>query len=234
MPWDIAVDDAVAAIAAARDRHGDTFVVDSGDDHLFTFSPTGVESFYALPEEVASKGVADYLMLQRKRPDEIFAVEARPPTSFLPATTSRITTNLHWALNQTVAELGSAGSVDLFGLTRELGTGWGWRHGRDRDRPTGAPSNGWVSAFDTLDGSDAFVHPDAMAAVAASNKRPEHSALETVVAVVEQAVRQVDPAAGRHCAVRAGSSTPGRRKELTESAVSGWTSRSSISRRCPI
>jgi hypothetical protein len=57
LPWDVAVDDAVAAIGEARTRHGDTFVVDSGDDHyLFTFSPTGVESFYALPEEAASKG----------------------------------------------------------------------------------------------------------------------------------------------------------------------------------
>ena len=33
LPWDVAVDDAVAVIAAARARHGDTFAVDSGDDH---------------------------------------------------------------------------------------------------------------------------------------------------------------------------------------------------------
>ena len=46
LPWDVSVDDAVAAIAAARARYGDTFAVRSGDDHyLFTFSPTGVESF---------------------------------------------------------------------------------------------------------------------------------------------------------------------------------------------
>ena len=73
LPWDVAVEDAVGAIAAARAAHGDTFVVESGRDrYLFTFSPTGVESFYALPEEKASKGVADYLMLRRKLPDGIF------------------------------------------------------------------------------------------------------------------------------------------------------------------
>jgi hypothetical protein len=56
LPWDVTVDDAVAAIAEARARHGDTFVAHSGRDHyLFTFSPVGVESFYALPEEIASK-----------------------------------------------------------------------------------------------------------------------------------------------------------------------------------
>ena len=73
LPWDIPVDDAVAAIAAARTAVGDTFTVRSGDtDYLFTFSPVGVESFYALPEETASKGLADFLMLRRKLPDEIF------------------------------------------------------------------------------------------------------------------------------------------------------------------
>jgi hypothetical protein len=46
LPWDIPVDDAVATIAAARARLGDTFAVESGGDHyLFTFSPAGVESF---------------------------------------------------------------------------------------------------------------------------------------------------------------------------------------------
>ena len=37
----------------------------SGDKnhYLFTFSPAGVESFYGLPEDKASKGVADDLML---------------------------------------------------------------------------------------------------------------------------------------------------------------------------
>jgi hypothetical protein len=52
LPWDVLVTDAVAAIAAARARHGDTFAVRSGSDrYLFTFSPTGVESFYSLPED---------------------------------------------------------------------------------------------------------------------------------------------------------------------------------------
>ena len=61
------------AAAAVRARCGDTFAIHSGGDHyLFTFSAAGVEAFYALPEEKASKSVADYLMLRRKLPDEIF------------------------------------------------------------------------------------------------------------------------------------------------------------------
>jgi hypothetical protein len=49
-----------------------------------------------------------------------------------------------------------------------------------------------VRAFDVLDGSDAFVHPDAMAAIAVSEKRAERTALDEVVEVIEDAVEQHD------------------------------------------
>ena len=197
LPWDVPVDDAVATIAAARAEHGDTFAVDSGDDHfLFTFSPTGVESFYALPEEVASKGVADYLMLRRKLPDDIFAGRRLLPNSlFRRDDVASYLANLHWALNQTVAELGSPGSVDLFDLTRRLGHRMGLASWAGPGSAENDAFERLVSAFDTLDGSDAFVHPDAMAAVAAADKRAERSALEDVVAVVGQAVQRSDSGA---------------------------------------
>ena len=64
-----------------------------------------------------------------------------------------------------------------------------------------------VRAFDTLDGAEAFVHPDAMAAVAASGKRAERAALDEVVDVVGTAVGR----ARRRCAdCSAGSSRRGR------------------------
>ena len=108
LPWDVPVDDAVAAIAAARARHGDTFAVESGRDHyLFTFSATGVESFYALTEEKASKAVADYLMLRRKLPDEIFAERRILPNAlFRRDDVVSYLTNLDRALEHSAAELG--------------------------------------------------------------------------------------------------------------------------------
>jgi hypothetical protein len=107
LPWDVTVYDAVATIAEARARHGDTFAVQSGTAHyLFTFSPTGVESFYALPEEIASKGLADYLMLRRKLPDEIFNGRRTLPNAlFRRDDVASYLTNLDLALDQTVAEL---------------------------------------------------------------------------------------------------------------------------------
>lgn len=194
LPWDVPVVDAVAAVADARARYGDSFVVRSGGhDHLFTFSPTGVESFYALPEESASKGVADYLMLRRKLPDEVFAGRRLlPDVLFRRDDVSSYLAHLDRALDATEAELGEQGSADLFALTRRLGHRMGLASWAGPGCAEGESFERLVRAFDVLDGSDAFVHPDAMAAVAASDKRAEKAALDDVADIVGSAVRQVD------------------------------------------
>jgi cytochrome P450 len=190
LPWDVAVGDAVAAIAEARARLGDTFVVNSGADHyLFTFSPTGVESFYALPEEKASKGVADYLMLRRKLPDDIFnGRRILPSALFRRDDVASYLVNLDRALEQTAVELGSRGRVDVFDLSRRLAHRMGLASWAGPGSADGDAFDRLVRAFDTLDGAEAFVHPDAMAAVAASGKRAERAALDEVVAVLGTAV----------------------------------------------
>jgi cytochrome P450 len=194
LPWDVPVSDAVAAIAAARAEYGDTFAVHSGADrYLFTFSPTGVESFYGLPEEKASKGLAAYRILRRKLPADI--VDGRrilPSTLFRRDDVAGYLSNLQWALQQTSAELESSGSVDVFTLTRRLGHRMGLASWAGPGSADGEAFDHLVRAFDILDGSDAFVHPDAMAAVAATNKRAERSALDRVAEIVAVAVRRHD------------------------------------------
>ncbi len=198
LPWDSPVDDtlddtlddAVGEIAKARAEHGATFVVESGRDrYLFTFSPTGVESFYALSEDVASKGVADYLMLRRKLPDEIFdGRRTLPGTLFRRDDVAFYLRNLDSALDATIAELGEQGTVDVFALTRRLGHRMGLASWSAPGSAQGEAFERLVTAFDQLDGSDAFVHPDAMAAVAASDKAAETAALEEVIDEVGAAV----------------------------------------------
>ncbi len=190
LPWHVPVADAVADIAAARARHGDTFTVEHGRErYLFTFSPTGVESFYALREDVASKGVADYLMLRRKLPDVLF--EGRrtlPGTLFGRDDVAGYLSHLDRALDDALVELGPAGTsgaADVFDLTRRLGHRLGLASWLGPAAASGVIFDRLVAAFDTLDGSDAFVHPDAMAAVAASGKRAETAAMEEVVDVVD-------------------------------------------------
>jgi cytochrome P450 len=199
LPWDVPVEDAVGAVASARARHGDTFVVQSGGHHyLFTFSPIGVESFYALPEEVASKGLADYVMLRRKLPDDVFVGRRTLPGSlFRRDDVTSYLAHLDRALDDTFTELGESGSAELFELTRRLGHRMGlasWAGPASQDR--GAFER-LVAAFDALDGSDAFVHPDAMAAIAESDKRAERAALDDIVSVVEVALREHESAIER-------------------------------------
>ena len=192
LPWDVPVGDAVAEIATARARYGDTFVVHSGAEHyLFTFSGAGVESFYALAEETASKAVADYLMLRRKLPDDIFVGRRTLPTTlFRREDVASYLANLQRALEQTSAELGPAGSVDVFDLTRRLGHRMGLASWAGPGSADGEAFERLVCAFDALDGSDAFVHPDRMAAVAATDKRAERAALDEVADIVAAAVRR--------------------------------------------
>jgi cytochrome P450 len=186
LPWDVAVDDAVEAIADARARHGDTFVVRSGDDHyLFTFSPAGIESFYALAEEQASKGLADFSMLLRKLPDEIFdGRRVLPGSLFRRDDVASYLTNLEDALTLTAAELGDRGSVDVFDLSRRLAHRMGLASWAGPRSASGEMFDRLVRAFDDLDGAESFVHPDAMAAVAASGKRAERAALDDIVEIV--------------------------------------------------
>lgn len=194
LPWDVPVDDAVGVLARARARYGDTFMVESGRDrYLFTFSATGVESFYALPEEKASKGVADYLMLRRKLPDDIFDGRRTLPGSlFRKGDVATYLINLHAALETTSVELGESGFADVFTLTRRLGHRMGLASWAGPGSAVGEAFERLVLAFDALDGSDAFVHPDAMAAVAASGKSAERAALAEVTEVVGAAVDRLD------------------------------------------
>lgn len=183
LPWDVPVTDAVAELAAARASYGDTFVVQSGRDrYLFTFTPMGVESFYALPEAQASKGVADYLMLRRKLPAEIFdGRRTLPGTLFRKGDVASYLVNLKSALDTEVRELGEAGSIDVFALTRRLGHRMGLGSWAGPGAAEGETFEALVLAFDTLDGADSFVHPDAMQAVADSGYADERAALAQIV-----------------------------------------------------
>ncbi len=197
MPWDVAVADPVAAIAAARAELGDTFVVPGPEtDHLFLFSPMGVRAFYAIAEADASKAVADWRMLLRKLPDELFLGRRTFPhdlfarddvVAYGPCVQSAIATTLD--------EMGSTGECDAFDLTRRLGHRIGlstWAG------PCGAPGPAFeslVRALDALDGAAAFVDPGAMADVARTDKSAERAALATAEELIAAAIseRDADP-----------------------------------------
>jgi len=177
LPWDGVVPDPVAALAAARAEHGDTFTDVSGR-YLFLFSPEGVRAFYALAEETASKGVADVRMLLRKVPEELFAGRRTLPHElFGRDDVGTYLANLDWALEVTAGELGSEGRLDVFDHTRRLGHRMGLASWAGRGSADGPRFERLVTALDGLDASDAFVHPDLMGDVARTDKARERAAL---------------------------------------------------------
>lgn len=182
MPWDVSIDDPVAALAEARNQLGDTFVVESGvDRYLFVFSPSGVAAFYALPEDRASKGVADWRMLRRKLPDEVFVGRRTLPHElFGREDVVAYLANVERALDAAIDELGPSGEVDVFGLTRTLGHRMGLASWGGPGAAAGDRFKRLLPAFDALDGADSFVHPDAMFEVAASGKAVEYEALAVI------------------------------------------------------
>jgi cytochrome P450 len=184
LPWDSVVEDPVAALAEARSRIGDTFVVDSdGDRYLFLFSPLGVAALYGLPEEEASKGVADWRMLRRKLPDEVFAGRrVLPHQLFGREDVAAYLRNVELAVETAADELGSEGEVDLFSLSRRLGHRVGLASWGGPGAAEGERFETLIRSFDQLDGSESFVHPGAMAHVAATDKAEERAALAEVTA----------------------------------------------------
>jgi cytochrome P450 len=183
LPWDQPTGDAVGAIAAARATHGDTFVVDSGGDrYLFVFSPQGVAAFYALPEDRASKGLADWRMLRRKLPDRLFdGRRTLPHQLFGREDVANFLANVERAVDATIDEMGDRGEIDLFELTQRLGHRVGLASWGGPGTSAGSRFDRLSAAFAVLDGAESFVHPDAMAAVAAWGKQAEEEALDVVI-----------------------------------------------------
>ena len=196
LPWDRTLDDPVATLADARRRVGDTFVVEGpGYPTLFVFSPEGVRSFYALPEAEASKGVADWMMLTRKLPDELFlGRRTYPGELFGREDVAAYLAQLRGAIAVAFDELGDAGEVDLFAFTRRLGHRMGLACWAGEVPSRAARFDTLVAAFDALDGSDAFVHPEEMARVAAAGKREEQAALAVVEDLLVESIRRRDAA----------------------------------------
>jgi cytochrome P450 len=198
LPWDGLVPDPVAALAAARSTYGEIFVVDSGADrYLFTFDPVGVRSFYRLPEAKASKGVADWRMLRRKMPDEIFTGRRMLPHAlFARDDVANYLTNLDRAVEIELGLLADAGELDVFALSRRIGhriglASWAGPAGAD-------PANFEVlaAAFDALDGAESFVRPDLMTTLLESDKATERAALARIADVVGGGASSFDDPAG--------------------------------------
>jgi hypothetical protein len=188
LPWERELADPVAALDGARRQHGDTFAVRSGSDtYLFVFSPAGVRAFYELPEAAASKGIADWSMIRRKLPDELFdGRRTFPHELFGRNDVVSYLTALDGALHTQIEELGDRGEVDLFDFARRLGHRMGLASWAGAESARGDRFDRLALALDALDAAEAFVRPDLMAVVAANGKTTERAALAKAESLMAQ------------------------------------------------
>jgi cytochrome P450 len=194
LPWDDAsAPDPVEALRAARAELGDTFVVDSGDDRLlFVFAAPSLQDLYALPEPVASKGLADYRMLLRKLPAELFAERRTFAHDLFGAQeVEGYLDHLDLATTRQLDELGDAGTLDVFALARRLGhrLALGCWMG---DAAAAPPRlDRLIDEFEQLDGAEAFVHPERVAG--STDREAERAALARVEEEVARALAEGAP-----------------------------------------
>ncbi len=159
LPWDAPdAGDPVVLLAGARRALGDTFAVESGGvAYLFTFGAAGLRAFYAVEERYASKGLADYRMLVRKLPDELFAERRTFAHDLFGAEEVQgYLGNLDWAIATEIDLLGEAGSFDVFDFARRVGHRLGLACWIGREAQVAE----LIPDFEILDGAEAFVHPE--------------------------------------------------------------------------
>src|SRR5262249_24503074 len=109
--------------AAARQRLGDTDVVDAFGCRLFcVFSPARLRALYRVPGDHPSFGLATRHLLSLKLPPELF--EGRRTTArtlFGGEDVERYLTNLEDAVRLEIAERGGSGTFEVFETMRRLG-----------------------------------------------------------------------------------------------------------------
>jgi cytochrome P450 len=188
LPWDDpAAPDPVLALESARAELGDTFCVASGGvDYLFVFGEAGLRAFYALAERDASKGLADYRMLVRKLPIELFGERRTfPHDLFGRQEVEGYLDNLDWAIGEQLAEMGELGTFDVFALARRAG------HRLALACWLGHEANvdALIPDMDVLDGAEAFVHPERMASTTGDEERVALARVEAAVGALISAHR---------------------------------------------
>jgi cytochrome P450 len=178
--------DPTAFFRDTRAALGDTFVVDAFGHRLFcVFSAAGVRALYALAEDVASKGFADYLLLRHKVPDELFVGRRTfPHDLFGNQETEGYLDSIEEAVRLQLAELGEGGTFEIFATTRRLGHRVGLAAWAGIECASVGTLDRLIPLFDRLDASESFVRPSRGFFTWATRKRAERAAMHEIEAAI--------------------------------------------------
>jgi cytochrome P450 len=172
---------------------GDTFVVDAFGYRLFcVFSPPALQALYALPEQQASFGLATYeLVLKHKLPPELLAGRRNfPHTLFGGQDVEEYLDNLEEAVGLQIAELGEAGTFEVFAAMRRLGHRLGLASWAGREAASARHLDRLIPHFERLDTGDSFVRPAQAFVTAATGKRRERRAMQGIERIVAEILEE--------------------------------------------
>ncbi|MEM7136437.1 MAG: SCP2 sterol-binding domain-containing protein [Myxococcota bacterium] len=173
-----------------RERHGDTFVVDAFGYRLFClFSPAGVRTLWRLPEEDASKALADLTLLSHKVPIELFEGRRTLPHDLFGRDDVEVyLDHLRGSVDAELAALGEHGRFEVFEFTKRLAhrmglASWGGSRAISKKH-----LDALIEHFERLDAAESFVHPRRAMFAAATGKTREKRAMRQIEQILEDAI----------------------------------------------
>ena len=184
--------DPTAFFQRQRRVHGDTFVVDAFGHRLFcVFSPEGVRSLYAQPEEQASFGIATYQLIKAKVPVELLLGRRNhPKTLFGSQKVETYLDHLQRAVELEIARLGASGTFEIFTEMRRLSHRLGLSSWAGSEAASERYLERLIPLFDGLDSSESFVRPGRAAVTWATGKRRELAAMAGIEGIFGEIIAE--------------------------------------------
>ncbi|MFW2387856.1 MAG: SCP2 sterol-binding domain-containing protein [Polyangiales bacterium] len=195
LPWVGAgralIGDPTEFFTSCRERFGDTFLVDAFGYRLFClFSPTGVRNLWRLPEEAASKALADLTLLSHKVPIELFEGRRTLPHDLFARDDVEVyLEHLCRAVDLELRALGDSGSLELFAFTKRLAHRMGLASWGGMAEVSEEQLDVLATHLEQLDGSESFVHPRKALLAIATRKRRERRAMRAIESIFTDLLR---------------------------------------------
>ncbi|MEM7436050.1 MAG: SCP2 sterol-binding domain-containing protein [Myxococcota bacterium] len=182
--------DPTAFFQRCRERHGDTFVVDAfGYRLLCLFSPAGVRALWRLPEEDASKALADLTLLSHKVPIELFEGRRTLPHDLFGRDDVEVYLgHLRASVDTELAALGEHGRFEVFEFTKRLAHRMGLASWGGSRAISQRQLDLLIQHFEQLDAAESFVHPHRAMLAAATGKTREKRAMHRIERILGDAV----------------------------------------------
>jgi hypothetical protein len=179
-------------LSGLRKDYGDTFLVDVFGYKLFcVFSPQGLQSLYAAPEDEASFGMATFDMLSFKTPIDIF-MDADIDLFYdllLPDRVAAYVADFCNVIREVTSQWPAAGEIDVFDEIRTLEQRVGFKIWIGEEAARDGVWQKFKSQFDILSQENAFVSPQQTLETLTSGKAREKQAVTEILALVAEIYR---------------------------------------------